>query len=119
MPVSNMNDATLMNVRWLSEMRTNWEDVVIDSATAVVLAPENAPVQIVANSSTGALRLPLAAKNGTLWIVKNVSAAAETLVVTDDAGSPVTIATITADASAIFMKKGDAYTCILEGAAIL
>lgn len=120
MSVSNMRDATLDNVRWLAQWRMNHQTHTVDGADVILVPVEAAPVQYVnLSGTTNAIRLPLAAKDGTCFIVVNNASDANVLIVSDDAGSPVTIATLAADTGGLFMKKGSAYVCLLESAAIL
>ena len=119
MAVTNLNDALTQNLRILAEWRVNHQTWTVDGSDVIVVPVEGAPVQYVNLSGTSnAIRLPLAAKNGTMFIVTNNASDANVLLVTDDAGSPVTIATLAADTGGLFMKKDAAYVCLLESAAI-
>lgn len=117
MSVSNMGDFTMRNGRVLSEWRVNFEAYSM-GAVVRVLAVESAPIQRVSTTGNATIRLPLAAKNGTMFLIANNAAAAETITVTDDAGSPATVATLAADTSGLFQKQGAVWVCLIESAAI-
>lgn len=117
MSVTNRHDATDTNVKTLFGFRLGYESRAIADTDVQVLGETSPPVQLVTTSGTGpaVLRLPLAAKDGTIFIVTNVLASTQALTVTDDAGSPVTINAIPTDAWVVCMKVGDAYVPIMEG----
>lgn len=120
MSVSNMGDFTMRNGRFLSEWRFNLEDRAVADTAITVLAVESAPVQLFTTSGTGpaVVRLPLAAKQGTVFFIVNDEASTQSITVTDDAGSPNTIVTLATDTSGMFIKVGDAWRCMMESAAM-
>lgn len=117
MSVTEHRDSKQSNVLVTNQWRVHFEAYSMGAATKV-LDVANAPIQRVSTTGNATIRLPLAALNGTLWLIQNNAAAAETITVTDDAGSPVTIATLAADTAGLFQKEGAAYVCLIESAAI-
>lgn len=117
MAVSHVHDTSASNVRFTDLFRLHYEAYSMGAATKV-LAVNAAPVQYISTTGNATVRLPLAAQNGTLFVVVNNAAAAETITVTDDAGTPNTIATLAADTGGLFHLQGSAYKCLMESAAI-
>lgn len=103
-------------------LRMQYQDRTIANTDVVVLAEDAAPVQYVTTTGTGpaVVRLPLAAKEGKIFFIRNMGT--QSITVTDNAGSPVTAATIVTLTTGIFQKIGaggaGGYRCIMEGAAI-
>lgn len=106
---------------FVTGLRLEWQERALANASVTVLGADAAPVQLLTITTAATVRLPLAAKNGKVFILKAVTGAA---TVTDDAGTPNTVtgSPIAATTSAAFIKKGPAgsgsYEMILEGAAI-
>lgn len=106
---------------FVTGFRLQYQSHTLANTAVKVLGADAAPVQLLSITTAATLRLPLAAKDGKVFIVKAVTGAA---TITDDAGSPNTVtgSPIAATTSAMFIKKGPAgsgsYEMIMEGAAI-
>lgn len=117
MAVTNIENAKINAAQIMSQFRLHFQAYSMGAVTRV-LAVDAAPVQYISTTGNATVRLPLAAGNGTVFVITNNAAAAETITVTDDAGTPNTIATLAADTGGIFMLQGSAYKCLMESAAI-
>lgn len=120
MSVSNNRNSYMENVRILSQERKAYEVASLGAAGVRVLAPESAPIQLITATGACTVRLPLAALDGTIFeVVKTKASGAFAITVTDDAGSPATIATTQGTAatnsSIRAIKTGSNYTLLSEG----
>jgi hypothetical protein len=111
MSVTNRRDARDENVKIQYGFRLAHESRAVADTAVTVLGETAPPVQYFTPSGTGpaVVRLPLAAKDGTVFIVVNLAAATNAITLTDDAGTPVTIGTIEADSTMWAHKVGAAY----------
>lgn len=107
---------------FVTGFRLQSQDFALANTDVKVLAVDAAPVQYVTTTGTGpaVVRLPLLALDGKIQFVRNMGT--QSLTVTDNAGSPVTVATIVTLTTGIFQKVGasgvGAWRCVMEGAAI-
>lgn len=119
MSVTNRENATDANVKQVFGFRLAYENRAVANTDVIVIQENAAPIQYITPSGTGpgVVRLPLAAKDGTTFIVCNLAAATNAITLTDDAGSPATIGTIEADTTMIAQKVGSVYRLLMHGAA--
>jgi hypothetical protein len=118
MAVTRVEDTAIANAVHIQGFRFRYQSRAIAN-TDVQVVPDGAPpVQLVTTSGTGpaVLRLPLAAADGTVFIISNLVASTQSLTVTDDAGSPATVMTLATDTGGMVMKVGAAYQILMEGA---
>lgn len=120
MSVSNIKDGESVEII-NKRLRLGWQARAVGNGSTTVLLGEIMPIQYITPAGAATIRLDLAARDGEVTVVVNVGAGGA-LTVTDNAGSPNTIATLATNTSGIFHKRGASgagvYSCVAESAAI-